>query len=183
MKHRQSSRQKRVRHKEKENGKKARRVEAETDKARKEESTVIVEGCVLNSDSQLNETFTVTPELPRALPQEHADTERGGTQEGSVEAGVDAHGPSRRMVFEQAKELAETQTSPRRAMQTAVSPLSLQRTNKSAVFGPPISSKGDAEGSDVPGQGRQEGHHDRQQDRKDEVPHCSVQLADHIFWH
>ena len=177
MKHKQSSRQKRGRHKEKENGKKARRVEAETDKARKEESTVIVEGCVLNSDSQLNETFTVTPELDRALPQEHADTERG-TQEGSVAAGEDAHDPSRRMLFEQANEPTEAQTSPRRAVQTAVSPLPLQRTNKSAVFGPPISFKGD--GSDVPGQGRQQGHSDRQQDRRDEVPHCSVQLADHM---
>lgn len=177
VKHRQSSRQKRGRHKEKGNGKKGRRVETETDKARKEESTVIVEGCVLNSDSQLNETFTVSPELHRALPQEHADTERG-TQEGSVAAGEDTHGPSRRMVFEQAKEPTEAQTSPRRAVQTAVSPLSLQRTNKSAVFGPPISFKGD--GSDVPEQGRQQGHGDRQQDRRDEVLHCSAQLADRM---
>ena len=175
VKHRQSGRKKRERQNEKENEKKDKRMERETDEARKEESAVTVEGSVLNSDSQLNETFTVSPERHTALHRECTHTEQSA-QKGNVDAVEDPHGPARRVAFEQPTEPTEMKASPRRDMQAAVSPFSLQRTNRSAVFGPPISFKDDAGGRDAMRQGRQERHGDRQQDRGDEVPHPSIQL-------
>lgn len=171
VKHRSSGRRKRGRQKEKENEKKAKRMVTEADEERKEESTVTIEGPVLNSDSQLNETFTVSPELQQSL--HHSDP---GAQESNMAAREESHGPPKRVTLEQPKEPTEALTSPRRAVQTTVTSCSLQRTNKSAVFGPPISFKDDAAGKDVPERGRQERRGDRQQDRGDEVPHCCIQL-------
>ena len=163
MKHRQSSRKRRERPKEKENEKKDERVEKETDETRKEESSVTLEGSVLNSDSQLNDTFTISPEQHSVLQHRHTHTDQDAL-EGTVTAAEEPLGPANKVVFEQLVEPAETKTSPRKDMQTAASPYSLQRTNRSAVFGPPINFK-----EEVGGKGGQERHSDRQWGRRDEV--------------